>query len=127
MKWLRDRFKYAFEGLAFVLKDRSIRFQMFLGCIALIASAILQCNWQEWLWILLSITLVITAEIFNSCIERTVDYISLERNIQAKRIKDMAATAVFFASLFALIVALVILLPKAWRLLLWIIDQVLSQ
>lgn len=118
MKWLKGRFLYAFEGLAYAIRtDKSIQFQMFLACLAIIAALVLKCDRYEWLWILLAITLVISNEIFNSCIEKTIDYISLERNEQAKRIKDLAAAAVFFTSLFALAVAIFILLPKVWRIL----------
>ncbi len=118
MKWLKGRFYYAFQGLMYALKkDRSIQLQFVLACIAILCACIFECNLQEWLWILLSIALVISHEIFNSSIELVVDYISLERNEQAKRIKDLAAAAVFFTSLFALVVGLVIFLPKVWRIL----------
>lgn len=117
MKWLKGRFHYAFQGLAYALmKDKSIQLQVVFACMAIFAAYILKCDRFEWLWILLSIALVISHEIFNSCIELTIDYISLERNKEAKRIKDLAAAAVFFTSLFALAVALIILLPKVWRI-----------
>lgn len=112
MEWLKNRFRYAFSGLwAGIQKDKSIRFQCLLGILAVIAGLILNISPYDWLWIALAITLVLTAEIFNSCLEKTVDYISLERNPQAGLIKDMAAAAVLVASLFALVVSFVILLP----------------
>lgn len=116
MDWLVGRFKYAFQGIRDgILHDKSIVFQIFLGCIALIVAGVLGCSWQEWLWILLCITIVVVGEIFNSCIEKCVDYISLERNPQAKLIKDMAAAAVLFNALFALVVACIIFIPKLVR------------
>ena len=71
----------------------------------------------EWLWILLSIVLVVSFEIINSCIEGLVDYISLKKDPRAKRIKDMAAAAVFLVSCFALVVALCIFVPKLLNLI----------
>lgn len=116
MNWLVGRFKYAFEGIRDgICHDKSILFQCFLGLVALIFAAVLHCSIQEWLWILLCITLVIVGEIFNSCIEKCVDYISLERNPQAKLIKDMAAAAVLFNALFSLVVACIIFIPKLIR------------
>lgn len=113
MGWLVGRFKYAFQGIRDgIFHDKSILFQIFLGGLALIAATVFHCSTQEWLWILLCITIVIVGEIFNSCIEKCVDYISLERNPQAKLIKDMAAAAVLLNALFALIVACIIFLPK---------------
>lgn len=84
MKWLVGRFKYAFEGLRYAFKDRSIAFQCFLGVLAFLAGIIFQCSMTEWLWILLSIVLVVSFEIINSCIEGLVDYISLKRDPRAK-------------------------------------------
>ena len=52
------------------------------------------------------------SEIINSCIERCVDYISLEHTDQAKHIKDMAAGAVFIISIFAAIIGLYVFIPK---------------
>ena len=52
------------------------------------------------------------SEIINSCIERCVDYISLEHTQQAKHIKDMAAGAVFIISIFAAIIGLYVFIPK---------------
>src|SRR5690625_6279539 len=48
----------------------------------------------EWLVIGLIITVVLVAEVLNSAIERTVDYISTDIHPDAKVIKDMAAGAV---------------------------------
>lgn len=117
MNWLKGRFIHAFDGLyAGVFRDRSIRFQCVLGLMAVCAGLILHLQREEWLWILLAITLVIVTEVLNSCIEKTVDYISLEIHPQAKLIKDMAAAAVFIVSCFAFLVALLIYLPALQRL-----------
>ena len=53
--------------------------------------------------------LVITAEFINSAIEKTVDYISLERHPQAKAIKDLSAAAVLLISICAFCIAVIIL------------------
>lgn len=113
MNWLKGRFFYAFQGLYYgVAKDRSIRLQAFLGLAALGAGMLLQIDKYDWLWILLAITLVFTAEVINSCIEKTVDYISMKRDPRAKMIKDMAAAAVLIVSMFALITGCIIFIPK---------------
>lgn len=112
MAWLKGRFVYAFQGLKDGLrKDRSIRFHFFFSLLVIAAGFIFQLAMMEWLWIALAITLVISAEFFNSAIEKTVDYISLERNPLAGRIKDLAAAAVFVICIFALVVGLCIFGP----------------
>ena len=62
--------------------------------------------------LLSAICLVWFSEIINSCIERCVDYISLEHNEQAKHIKDMAAGAVFIVSFLAACIGLYVFIPK---------------
>ncbi len=113
MKWLKGRFKYAFEGLCYAFsKDASIRLQGIFGLVVLVISFFMRLNSFEWILILLAVALVLVAEIFNSCIERCVDYISLEHTTQAKHIKDMAAGAVFIISCFAALIGLYVFLPK---------------
>lgn len=113
MKWFLGRFKYAWLGIRNgLLNDKSILFQFVGGVLAFLAAYLLGCSVWEWLWILLCATLVIVAETFNSCIERCVDYISLERDPRAGLIKDMAAAAVMIVCVFAVISAIVIMVPK---------------
>ena len=113
MKWFIGRFKYAFQGLKDgVFHDKSVFLQMVFGLLTLGVASLFHCTKIEWMWILLCIMLVIVGEIFNSCIEKIVDYISLERNPQAKLIKDMAAAAVFLIAIFAFIIACMIFIPK---------------
>ncbi len=112
MAWLIDRFRYAFAGIRYGwLHDKSIRWQLIAAAAAVLAGFLFQIRIDQWLWVALAVALVIMAEIFNSCIEKTIDYISLERNEKARVIKDMAASAVFVVSCFAFLVGVVVFLP----------------
>ena len=62
--------------------------------------------------LLSAICFVWFSEIINSCIERCVDYISLEHTEKAKHIKDMAAGAVFIISFLAACIGLYVFIPK---------------
>lgn len=113
MKWLKGRFKYAFQGLYYAFsKDNSIRLQGIFGIIVLTCTILFRCSLFEWILVILAVGMVWVAEIFNSCIERCVDYISMEHTLQAKRIKDMAAGAVFIVSIMAACIGLYVFLPK---------------
>jgi diacylglycerol kinase (ATP) len=57
-----------------------------------------------------SILLVLMVELLNSAIEATVDRISLEHHLLAKRAKDIGSAAVFFALANVLVV---------WTCVLW--------
>lgn len=65
-----------------------------------------------WLWVMLSIAFVWSAECANSAIERVVDLTAgEERHPLAKAAKDMAAAAVLVAAAFALGVGCVVIAP----------------
>ena len=89
MNWFKGRFKYAFQGLFYAFTcDRSIRLQGIFGLIVILFGFIFHCSIEEWMMLISAIGFVWFSEIMNSCIERCVDYISLEHNEQAKHIKD---------------------------------------
>ncbi len=52
------------------------------------------------------------AELFNTCIERIMDFIHPEEHPSIKFIKDLAAGAVLAAALTAVVVGLLIFIPK---------------
>lgn len=116
MKWLNARFGHAFSGLRFCLQDKSIRFQLLLALCAILAGFLLRIETGEWLWVLAACFLVLITETVNSCLEKTVDYISPKKSPQARQIKDMAAAAVFLSALFAFFVAIFIYLPHLFYL-----------
>lgn len=113
MNWFKGRFKHAFQGLFYAFTcDRSIRLQGIFGLIVIVFGFIFHCSIEEWMMLISAIGFVWFSEIMNSCIERCVDYISLEHNEQAKHIKDMAAGAVFIISVLAACIGLYVFLPK---------------
>ncbi|SDJ54743.1 undecaprenol kinase/diacylglycerol kinase (ATP) [Jeotgalicoccus aerolatus] len=65
----------------------------------------------EWLFIITAIFLVLITEILNSAIEYTVDLVTGDYHILARYAKDIAAAAVLFSSLYAVIAGMIILLP----------------
>lgn len=66
----------------------------------------------EWLIIILVIGMVISAEIFNTSIEILTDLVSPEENKKAGRVKDLAAGAVLVSAIAAVVLGLLIFLPK---------------
>ncbi len=106
-------FSYAFKGLKYVLSsERNARLHLLFAMLALVASIVLRIGLEEWLFVVISITLVFFAEITNTAIEKTLDLISQENNQMVKLIKDMMAAAVLVTALGAIVVALIIFLPR---------------
>lgn len=114
-----DSFRYAFVGVSTVFKEeRNMRFHVFSTVMVIIVSYLLSLSLQEWLWMLLVSFLVLVMEIWNTVIENTIDLVTPDYHPLAKKAKDMAAAAVLFTSIFALIVGALILLPKMIKLFL---------
>ena len=59
--------------------------------------------------------MVIGAELFNTAIERLVDFVSPQHNPLAGQVKDIAAGAVLVCALAAIAVGLIIFVPYLTR------------
>ncbi|NRG97971.1 diacylglycerol kinase family protein [Streptococcus suis] len=108
--------EFAVTGLVTAFKEeRNMKKHLASAILVLLAGLIFQVTVTEWLFLLLSISLVIAFEIVNSAIENVVDLASdYHFSMLAKNAKDMAAGAVLFVSGFALLTGLIIFVPKIW-------------
>ncbi|MGQ7659261.1 diacylglycerol kinase family protein [Streptococcus suis] len=108
---------FAVSGLITAFKEeRNMKKHLASAVLVVLAGLIFQVSVTEWLFLLLSISLVIAFEIMNSAIESVVDLASdYHFHLLAKNAKDMAAGAVLFVSGFALLTGLIIFLPKIWN------------
>jgi len=69
-------------------------------------------SWVEWLVLIFTFNMVITAEMVNTSIEAMVDLISLEWRKDAHIAKDVSAGMVLIAAIFSVIIGIYIFLPK---------------
>ncbi len=92
--------------------ERHIRIHCGVAVAAILAGVLLPLSANEWLWILLCITLVIGAELFNTALEALTDLATPDYHPLAKKAKDIAAGAVVLCVLFAIATGLIIFLPK---------------
>lgn len=96
-------FSYAWAGLRFAfVTQRNMRIHCLMALLAMLISGLLGLNSSEWAILLLTLALVLSAEIFNTALEITLDLISQENHPQIKDAKDLAAGAVLLCALFAL-------------------------
>jgi diacylglycerol kinase (ATP) len=113
MQRLFASFRWAIQGFGYAARTQpNFRIHLVLTVLVLIASWWFKLSAGEWLWIVLSIVLVLSAELFNTSIELITDMVSPEINERAGRVKDMAAAAVTLCVVFALAVAGVIFVPR---------------
>ena len=101
------------NGLKEVFKsERNFKLHLLSTILVSIAGTIYNISIGEWIAVVIVVGLVITAEILNTAIEEIINYIKPEIHPAAKKIKDLAAAGVFVASITALVVGLIIFLPK---------------
>jgi diacylglycerol kinase (ATP) len=114
---LIEPFKVALNGLVYTFRtQRHMRFHLYFVLVVVLLGIWLNLGHRELLAFLLTITLVIVAEMFNSAIEATVDLISPNYNPLAKFAKDIAAGAVLITTIIALVVGgLIILGESRWE------------
>lgn len=111
-KFLKS-FVYSFKGLRYAIKTQlSYQIEAVAALLTLLLGFYLKLNLEEWLWISLSIALVLILELINTAIEVLVDLVSPQQQPKAGVIKDVASAAVLIGALFSLIVACFIFLPK---------------
>jgi diacylglycerol kinase len=105
---MREFFKsfiYALNGIrAAIHEQRNVKVQAIIAIITAGAGFYFQITWIEWCVILFAIALVMGLEIMNSAVEDLVDLVTKERKPVAGKVKDIAAGAVLFASVFALVI-----------------------
>jgi diacylglycerol kinase len=106
-------FRHALNGLKIlVLEEPNSRIHLFAAICTVIAGILLKVSFIEWIALVFAIGLVITLEIVNSAIENIADYVSPEKDDMIKKIKDLSAAGVLVSAITALIVGLIIFLPK---------------
>ena len=108
--------EFALTGIFTAFKEeKNMRSHVLSALAAIIAGLIFRISATEWLFLLLSIFLVIAFEIMNSAVENVVDLASdYHFSMRAKNAKDMAAGAVLVVSGFAVVTGLIIFVPKIW-------------
>ena len=110
--------EFALTGIFTAFKEeRNMRKHALSAILAIVAGFLFRISATEWLFLLLSVSLVIAFEIMNSALENVVDLASdYHFSMLAKNAKDMAAGAVLVISGFALVTGLMIFVPKLWAL-----------
>lgn len=108
-------FKYALEGLEKAIKtERNIKIHICAMILVIILGVILKISKIEWIICIILFGLVISAELFNTAIETTVDIAMPEKDPRAKKAKDVSASAVLVLAIAAAIIGLMIFIPKLY-------------
>lgn len=113
---LLDRLKsftHAFRGLALAVREEhNMRIHLVAAVVAVGLGWWLKLDATEWMILVICITSVIAAELFNTAIERLADHVTKEQHPAIKACKDLASAAVLVVAIGALAVGCWLFLPK---------------
>ena len=106
-------FQYAIRGLVKVFREeQNLRVQTLAGIFAFVLAWYFQVTAVEWCLLIIVSALVLLMEIVNSAIERVADVLKPRIHTYVKEVKDIMAAAVMLASGLAIVVGLIIFLPR---------------
>lgn len=109
-------FKNAFSGICyFIRNERNGRIQAAIGICVLLLAAFLKITRNEWIAVLVCIGSVISIEMLNSALEKLCDLVEPGVHPQIKIVKDTAAGAVLWVSIFSAVIGGIIFLPEIFR------------
>ena len=94
---------HAWQGLRDVWKTQlNFRIQVAAGAVTIVLGVWLHLVFIEWLWVSFAIGLVLFAELMNTAIEQTVDFVvGAQYDPFARQVKDVAAGCVLAAAVIA--------------------------
>lgn len=105
-------FKHAFNGIKGGVKEEN-NFKIMSVCFLLVIAAniVLQVTTIEWIVTLICSGVVLSLELVNSAVEKTIDFVTDEIHDLAGAAKDYSAGAALIMSGVSFIVALMVYLP----------------
>ena len=105
--------KFALKGVWLLIStEHSIMVQLFIAFCVTIAGWYYGLSALEWMLQVLAIGMVLVAESINTVVEKLCDFIHEDYHKKIEFIKDISAGGVTFAAVSAIIIGLIIYLPK---------------
>lgn len=106
-------FKYSINGIRSYAEDgKSFIVYVFLSIIEIILGFIFDINGLEWILIIVILGIILAVELLNTAIEATCDAITKDFNPLIKIAKDCGSGATFIIFVVAIILNIIIFLPK---------------
>lgn len=103
----------AYKGLFWLFKNEgNAQFHLIATIAVVCLGYYFKINTTEWFAIIFAIGMVLSAEAFNTAIEKLVDLLHPQKHHKAGLIKDLAAAAVLITAIIAIIIAAIIFIPK---------------
>ncbi|MCH8922183.1 MAG: diacylglycerol kinase [Planctomycetes bacterium] len=117
--WIK-KFADAFRGVALGVRGQSsFHVHFFMTAVVITVAAIVRVTLIQWCLLALCITLVLTAEMFNSALEYLARAVDREHNPDLGAALDIASAAVLVASFGAVVIGVMILGMRIGAVLEW--------
>jgi diacylglycerol kinase len=117
--WPR-KFRDAFRGVKAGVRGQSSFFiHFFMTAAVIVGAVVLRVDLKDWCILLICVTIVLTAEMFNSALESMAKAITGETDPHLGNSLDIGSGAVLVASIGATIVGTVIFINRIGMLLQW--------
>lgn len=118
MKRFVKSLRFAMNGIGYGMRtQRHMRFHAAAAAAVVAVGLTVGLSPAQWGLLLLTVAVVMAAELMNTAIEKVVDMISPDPHPLAKAAKDTAAGAVLIAAIAAAVIGIIILGPPLWRFL----------
>ncbi len=111
LKKFTQSFIYAFRGLKYTWQEeRNFRIQIIAAFFLVIIIFLFNFSYFEASFLIFAAILVLTSEVLNTVLEKTLDELEPKQNQKIGKIKDMMAGAVLLNSIGAIAIGILVLL-----------------
>lgn len=100
--------RYAWNGLKIAYRENNFRIQILFALLVIATGLFFEIRFIEWCVLLICISAVLCAELFNTAIEKLCDHLHPEHHPAIGVVKDLSAAAVLVTALMSLIVGMII-------------------
>ncbi|WP_080844998.1 diacylglycerol kinase family protein [Cytobacillus gottheilii] len=113
LKAVAKSFSYAAEGLSSASRsERNLKVHLLIMPMIVGTGFFFSISRYEWLVVILVIGGMIALELMNTAVERVVDLVTDQYHPLAKQAKDIAAAAVLVYAITAIVIGVMIFVPK---------------
>lgn len=115
-KGRRNSFYYAFRGLrSLMATEPNARIHLLATAMVTALGIYFPLSLTDWAVLIVVMGMVWVAELFNTCIEKIMDLVHPQKDERVGVIKDLAAAAVLFTAVIAVLAGCFVFLPHFFR------------
>jgi diacylglycerol kinase len=108
-----ESFKNAFNGVrTLFINEHNAWLHVIAALLVIVSGIIFRISATDWIAVIIAIGLVFASEAINSSIEKLSDFVSPEKRNSIKEVKDLAAAGVLISAITALLIGLIVFIPK---------------